>query len=578
MPALSNSRTGYPSSDKPWLKYYTDEAKNLVLSDYSIYQNILEKNKDYPGDIAIIYFGRKITYGELFKQIDSVSKMLLNIGISEGDTVSIIAITTPEIIYLLYACSRIGAVANMLDPRMSSEILANLIQNADSKHLFILDIFEEMGESLADKCDLADVVEINITESMNLVKKIGFRLANHKQSRRNKRSLSWKNVIKEAASVSLSGILNEGKGENPVLIEYTGGTTGFPKGVVLTNNNVNAVGEQYGVVPHYRNRGDLCQSVAAPFIAYTLIASTHVPLTTGKICKLTIYDPDKIADDIIHNQYNHVYGNPAMWSKVVNSEKAKSKDFSNLISPITGADAISISLWEDINRFLEEHNCKNVLCNGYGMTELASAVCVNMSKDIWKIGSVGIPLVKTVVSVFDTETGEELPFGRTGEVCVCGPSVMKEYLNNPAATDDIIRIHSDGKRWLHTGDLGHVDQDGFVFIDGRIKRMIIRANGAKVFPGEIERVILTIEETCNCAVVGKKEKNNSSGVFPVAFIVLKNNADQKEITEKVLKQCRKDLQSYAIPEIIRIIDKIPLTPVGKVDYRELERIAEDQLL
>ena len=572
----NRQQTGYPSIDKPWLKYYSEEDISTPLTESTLYGYIWEKNKDHLNDIALIFFGRKISYGELFKKIDSTTKMLMNLGVTTGDTVSVVAITTPEIIYLLYACARIGAIANMLDPRMPIDILERLIRNAKSKYLFMINIFGDITKELANRCDLLAVVEIDMKQSMGSMSKLGFAFKNGEKTARQKEILQWDAAIKKSSELSINmNSKMEPNGLSPVLIEYTGGTTGFPKGVLLSNNNVNSVGEQYGVLPYYKKRGELCQSVAAPFIAYTIIISTHMPLMTGKICKIAIYNPEKIAEDIIRNQYNHVYGNPAMWSKVIHSKEAKNKDFSKLIVPVTGADAISTILWEEINEFLETHNCRNVLCNGYGMTELASAVCVNVSKDVWRLGSVGIPFVKTTIAIFDTETEMELPYNSIGEVCVSGPSVMIGYLNNQQATDEMIRVHADGNRWLHTGDLGHIDNDGFVFIDGRMKRMIIRANGAKVFPGEIERIILLIKEIAGCAVVGKKEKDSSTGVFPVAFIVVKANEDQATVKERILGLCEKELQDYAVPKGIVFIDDIPLTPIGKVDYRKLEKMAEE---
>lgn len=208
------------------------------------------------------------------------------------------------------------------------------------------------------------------------------------------------------------------------------------------------------------------------------------------------------------------------------------------------------------------------------MTELASAVCVNLSKEIGRIGSVGIPFIKTTVAAFDVETNKELPYDNIGEICISGPSIMIGYLNNQLATNEMIRLHSDGKKWLHTGDLGHIDQDGFIFIDGRIKRMIVRENGAKVFPSEVERVVLEIPEVMDCVVVSKKESDTSLGSVPVAYVVIQGSNNRDDIKSEILSHCKKELQNYAIPRYIQIIEDIPLTPVGKIDYRALEKQAE----
>ena len=557
---MSNpKKSNYASVEKPWLKYYSEQAKTVDMPKVSIYEYLWQNNKDFPEDIAIIFAETKITYGEMFENIEKAAKAFYGEGVRSGDTVSIIAITTPEILYSMYALSKIGAVCNMLDPRMPVDMLKEMMVNTNSKWLVILDIFNAISEQFAIN-DTFKIVEIKTPMGLS------------GESTNNGRIL-WEEFIIRNQHITYDMVTD--KGELPVLIEYTGGTTGKPKGVLLSNNNINAVAAQYSVNGIPLKRKDVCQCVAAPFIAYVITLGTHVPLSHGITCKIAIYEPELIVDDIINNEYNHIAANPTVWEKLINSPKAQNKDFSKLIMPISGADAMSLSLQNRINEFLKEHNCPNVVCNGYGMTESGIAGCVNLSKEISKPESVGIPFVKTIITAFDEETNEELPYNNIGELCISGPCVMMCYVNNKEATDNMLRIHSDGRQWLHTGDYGYIDEDGFVFVIGRMKRMIIRDNGAKVFPMEVEKIVNEIPGIIKCALIGKDDIH-SAGKVPVLFVVKDKETCDEEMKVLIRNTCLKNLLDYSIPQEIIFKDDLPITPIGKVDYRLLENEANSQ--
>ena len=551
--------TGYPSIDKPWLNYYDKRDADVTIPDSSMYEFLWDKNKDHLDDTAIIFFDTEISYRNMFKNIDHVAKALLTMGVRKGDVVSIIAITTPEILYTIYALSKIGAVGNMIDPRMPIDMTRNLIRNPMGQEskcniVICLDIFKELAEAFVDGYQ---VVVIPTPMGSGKAREV------------NAGILLWNDFINHNDLASIS--VEHSGGNNPVLIEYTGGTTGTPKGVLLSNYNINAAAVQFSANGTSYERNSICQCVAAPFIAYVITLSTHIPLSQGIACKITVYDPELIAEDIIDNNYSHIASNPTVWEKLIHSPRVKNKDFSSLVMPISGADMMSTALETELNSFLDEHNCKNVICNGYGMTESGVAGCVNLSKRISKIGSVGIPFIKTIISAFDDITNEEFPYNQTGELCITGPSVMMRYANDENSTREVLKLHKDGKVWLHTGDYGHIDNDGFVFIDGRKKRMIIRDNGAKVFPNEVEKTVSLLDGVVKCVLIGKND-GTSEGQIPVLFAVKEENYSDQEMRKMIIDICKKNLQDYAIPHVIVFLDSIPLTPIGKIDYRRLEQI------
>ena len=565
--------TGYPSIDKPWLKYYKEEAIRTKLPECTIYEYICKQNEGYKDATAITFFGKKISYSTMFQEIDKAADAFSAIGVKAGDIVSFIAITTPELIYSFYALNKLGAVCNMIDPRMSTKTISSLIEKTESKVLIVLDIFSEKLVDINISQD-SSIIILKMTESMPLIVKLQAFLKNRKNTYSFK-YLEWKQLIKSSPKASCAKTFTYQK-DWPALIEYTGGTTGEPKGVLLSNDNINSVSHQYQRSGIDLARGQTWQTVSAPFIAYALIFSMHLPLSYGMVCKIVIYDPKTIASDTVKNKYNHIAANPLVWDAVIHHPKAKKRDFSHLVAPTTGADYMSEKLEIEINEFLLKHGCKWKICQGYGLTEVASGISVNISNECNRTGSVGVPFIDTCVSVFDTEKCEELPYDSVGEICISGPSVMLGYFKNIEATNAMIKTHDDGSVWLHSGDLGHMDRDGFIYIDGRIKRMLVRHNGAKVFPPIIEKVIMKHTAIQKCVVVGKQDPINAVGQVPVAFIIINDSytGTVSDLKEELSLLCRESLPDYAQLFEYYIIDSYPITRAGKVDYRALEKEAE----
>lgn len=569
---MSEKLTGYPSIDKPWLKYYSEEDLSKTIPQNNMFDLIWQSNRDYLSNNAIAFFNKHITYKTLFEEIDKLSKSFWACGIRKGDIVTIIAITTPEILYAIYALNRIGAVCSCLYPNMSDDIIKSKVQITKSKHVVVLDIFADKVNELKNDNGVS-VYLFNFSRSMSTLGKLAF---------------SLKKLPKVATDViSYSQLLSMGESTQPeyaennpndiALIMYSGGTTGEPKGIVLTNKNANAVSSQQNCSLLDLKREYTWQSVAAPFITYTLIYATHLPLSYGMECQIVMYDPKGIAKHIATNKNCFVSITPMNWEILIHDKATKNAKLSNLIDPVTGADYMSPELEKEINAFFHTHGSKAVMSQGYGMTEVASAVCRNYSTRLNKMGSVGIPFKETLISAFNPDTYEELKYGETGEICISGPNLMLGYFNNIEATDEIIKKHSDGRMWLHSGDLGHIDEEGFVFIDGRLKRMFARHNGVKVFAPYIEKTIMEIEAVQRCCVVGAKEPDHPSGKAPFAFVVLKEEyiGHEEEAKRRLSDHCQNSLPEYEVPVEFRFVREVPITGANKVDFKALEIQAEE---
>ncbi len=563
--------TGYPSIDKPWLKYYTEEAINAKLPECTIYEYLWENNKDHLNDVALIYIGRKIKYKELFENIDRFACGFSKAGIGEGDFVTIIAPSIPEVIYSFYALNKIGAVSNFVDPRKSPVELNELLTPLKTKACIILD---DMWSGFYDvvKQHTSMLFSVSVSDSLPLIPKTLFKLK--KKKTLNKYIVPISELTKNHSEINQDKKIAF-KPNTVALLEYTGGTTGVSKAVMLSNENVNSVIEQtkYSGLPI--KRGESWLSVAFPFIAYSLICSLHMPLCLGTTAHLCFdLEIEKVENQLLKYKINHMANTPLMWEQLTNSKKVKNSDLSFIIAPIVGADKLDVVKEQKINEFLKIHNCKYNLLKGYGMTELSSGVSLTPNNVVNKTGSIGIPFPLTDVSIFDIDTGEELKYGEQGEICIKGPSVMLGYFNNDIENEKILRKHKDGSIWLHSGDLGHIDEDGFLFIDGRIKRMIIDHTGFKIFSPIVESVISKHSLIEKCCVVGAKDIVHNVGQIPVAFVITRENTNTEELEKEILHLCEKNLPSYSLPQRIVFKDSFPYTSANKVDYRALEKESE----
>ena len=573
-----NKPTGYPSIDRPWDKYYSEEVSNFQFPHKTMYRCMADNNANRLDWIAIDYFDRKITYEEVFREIDKTARALVAIGVKKGDIITIAMPTTPEVVYLLYAISKIGAIANMIDPRTSKQGIIDYTVEAHSKLFIAIDLCYPKIDDICVHTSVEDVIVISAGDSLPSplvygykIKDIFDRLAHKSPNiRENPHLLRWKSFISKNEYVS--AVEENEESDLPVAILHTGGTTGTPKGVVLSNESFNTIAYQYKLSGLHLLPGNRVLDIMPPFIAYGVGVGIHMPLTLSMVSVIVPkFDPDKFAKIIKDLKPNHMAGVPSHWGNIMDSKELRDVDLGYLVTPAVGGDGMNLKLEQKANEFLKAHHAPNNIIKGYGITEQCSlaAACIN---EINAEGSVGIPLPQNTIAIFDSSTGEELPYNQRGEVCISGPTIMIGYYNNPKATEELIHVHKDGKRWIHTGDLGYMTEDGFLYIDGRIKRVIIRNDGFKVFPFMIEETIKTHEAVDECMVVAIPDKEFSQGSLPKAHIILKQGNEYKEdkIEEELRALCLDKLPEYCQPVAYRFRTSFPLTPIGKVDFVALQ--------
>lgn len=556
--------TGYPSIDKPWLKYYREDAINGALPKNTMYGYAWENNKDNLSDVLFEYYGSNISYSTFFKRVIEIAKALKKIGIMQGDIVTVMSMHTPETIYLIYALNYMGVVANMVYMTLAENEIVRTIQHTESKLFFVLEPALERVVAVQDKINIPIIV-LPIAESMPFYLKVLVSIRNQK-----------KTGFKRFKEFFLCG-QNE---ETPIYandpdavaaIVYTSGTTGEPKGVMLTNNGLNALVYQdiNGIISFRRKLNFLF--MLPPFIGYGY-AHMHVAICAGLRLNLQIeLMPQIVAKTLFKNRTECFCAGPAFLDAILNHGVSK---LDKLKFFICGGGEVSNEKEKQVNEFLGKCGARALFSNGYGMTEASSVLSTNCN-EISKMGSLGIPFVKTNVKVIDTETGNELKFGEVGELYFSTPSLMKGYYKNDEATKQTLCIDKNGVRWLKTGDLGYVDEDGFVFMSGRIKRIFyVRAGVGEIcrlFPSHIEEILEKHSAVASCAVVVRKDKELIS--VPRVYLTLTEIAhysDKNIIINELKDLVEKELPKHMQPETITIISQMPMTQSGKIDYRALD--------
>ena len=560
----------YASQAKPWLKYYDQKFIDQTLPALSAFEYVCQRSKNHLNDTALDYYGRKFTYADLIVNVKKTAAALRGAGVKKGDIITVVSIMTPEIIALFYAADMMGATLNLVDPRYSVEGIREYIEEVDSHLLVCLNVVYERCRQAAKRTNVEKVIVLSPADSLPPVMAVGYKLTTPDKNKYASNVIRWKQFIKGGEGQSTAAEPYDS--DHACVVVHTGGTTGSPKGVMLTDDCFNGIALQFQAYPKLFHRGQKLMNVMPPFIAYGFACGIHLPLVLGfTVIIIPNLDPAKLGSLVLKHKPEHMFGVPTHYQQLAADPKLRDKDLSFIINYAAGGDSLSRGAEQTVNDFLAAHGARYPIAKGYGMTEVSSAATVAAGLDN-KPGSVGIPMVNTVVAAFEPGTDQELPIGQRGELCISGPCLMKGYYNKPEETAILLRRHPDGRVWAHTGDIGYLDEDGFVYLDSRIKRLIIRHDGFKVFPSMIENVVSRHPAVHQCSVVGCTDKDHVQGRLPFVYIVLKadTTAKKKQVIRELERMCAEELPEYVQPVAYKFISSMPMTPVGKVDYRQLE--------
>ena len=559
--------TGYPSLDKPWLKYYSAEAINAPLPDGTMFDLLYNSDKCRSNNTALKYFGNSISYGEMFKNIRMTAGALSAHGVKRGDVVSILSLNTPDTTYVIYGLNLIGAVANLLVANMTSDEISKNVSETGSKLLFVLD---RMTDGLANAALPIPVIELPIANSAVGLEKLLLNVSGClKRSAASERQTFKEFVSKYGEAEKIS----EDMTNAPAVILYTSGTTGSPKGGVLSNRNINSRAVQCSVSGKDYRPEEAFLNILPPFFSFG-ICMKHLCLYTGMTEIPVLIPKEKTVIGMIkrHRPERFVIG-PAITGVI---EKYPWNDLSFLTDLTGGGGSISAQKERQLNDILRGKGAKSRYLSGYGMTELSAVVSMNHNNNC-REQSVGIPLPLVNVKVCSPDSGAELGYDQEGELMIDSPGAMMTYFSNAEETDNVMQYAADGRRWVHSGDLAKIDRDGFVYITGRLKRIYIvkyKDIAHKLFPQRLEELIRQIPGVNECGVIVQEDAEQCN--IPVVFITPRGQSDKAALRNAVLEEIAKELPGYYRPKNTVLLEKMPVNSNQKIDYRALERISSER--
>lgn len=552
----------------PWQKYYSESEFNITIPDISMYKQIKNSSIKFPNNVAIEYMNKKIKYKKLIKSVDKMSISLKKMGIEKGDIVTICLPNIPEALIVLYALNKIGAVASMLHPLSAEEEIKNSVNSTKSKLLVMLDKFYEKIENTNTTMCVNKVIFVSPANSLNILFRTIYNIKEYRKFKHHplgKKYMSYRRLMTKSLFKKNIRFPKMGRDVAAVILQ-SGGTSGKPKNVVLQNRAF-ILGSKQEVGCLDITDKDSCLGIMPNFHGFGLSVCMHTPLANGaKTILIPQFNGKKFDTLFKKTKPSIVLGVPTLYEALITYKNEENLDLSFLRYAISGGDVLSKKLEDKVNEFLKSHNSNARITQGFGCSEALAAVCLGYG-DINKSGSVGIPLPGNHIKIIDPNTMKTVKYGTVGEICIHSKALMMGYLNDESETNTVLQVHDDGHVWLHTGDLGYMDKDGFVFYKSRLKRMII-SSGYNVYPSHVEEVIESHPSVLQCSIVGVPHPYKQQVVK--AFVVLKPGCNRLFIKQQLKDYCSKNLAKYMVPYEIVIRKGLPTTKLGKVDFKTLQ--------
>ena len=555
----------------PWKEHLGDVPFTLDYFQGSMFEAVANIAEKYPDNVAFDFYGKATTYKELIREIETCAKALKTIGVREGDRVTIALPNCPQAIQVFYAVNLVGGICNMIHPLSAEKEIEFYLNESRSVTAITLDQFYGKFENIRKNTGVTNIVIASVKDELSKPLKAGTMIMDSinkvQKIPDDAPVIRWKDFLKLSRHCFYNYKV-ERKGADPAVILYSGGTTGTTKGILLSNLNFNALGQQVIAANPMFRVGDKMLAAMPLFHGFGLGVCIHTMLSQGGRCILIPrFTAEDYAKKVVKCKCNFIAGVPTLYEALLRLPYMNNADLSSLKGVFSGGDSLSVELKKKFDKFLYDHNSKVQIREGFGTTECVTASCLtppHMAKE----GSIGLPFPDTYYKIVEPGTDKELPYGEEGEILIAGPTVMMEYINHPQETAQTLRRHADGLTWIYTGDLGVMDSEGFVYFRGRAKRMII-TSGYNVYPGQIENILDANELIHMSCVIGVPDPYKMQKVK--AFVMLKPGVPENDDTkELILAYCRKHIAKYAMPYDIEFRKELPKTLVGKVAYRVLE--------
>ncbi len=555
----------------PWDKYYDKNERDIEVPNMSCYEYLRECNKNNMDSLAINYFNNKMTFKYFFGEINLCAKALRSQGIRPGDVVTILMANTPEAVIAFYAVNKIGAIANMVHPLSAEEEIKFSLNSTKSVMLIAINVSCKKVMNIIEDTSVYKTVIVSPGDSMPPVMKFGYFITQGRKVETPKKSedfMYWNDFMMKGKHFTQKVLVKTTK-DQPAAILHSGGTTGTPKNIVLTNGNFNALSKQASIVFPKIGPGDTMLTILPLFHCFGLCVCVHAVLCLGG-ANILIPQFDAKRFDKLFSKYRPtiVAGVPTLYEALLTNKYMENMDLSYVKYLICGGDCLTEAKNTKINKFLKEHGCDSEIIQGYGMTETTGPTVAGVMGASLP-GAIGIPLPGNDMKIVSIETREEVAPREVGEIMISGPIVMTGYLDNEKETNETLELDEKGKVWVKTGDLGYVTEDGVLYYVQRLKRMLI-VSGYNVYPSHIEDILMAHPDIINCGVIGIPHPYKVQ--VPKAFIVVKSGVKVDNAFKKEIKEyCEKNLAFYMIPKEFVFRESLPKTMIGKVNYRELEK-------
>jgi len=572
---MSPEKKRFDYMSRPWLSQYGPIPHCLDYPDGTMYDVLRGTALKIPDHAACEFMGVTLTYRELLADVDRAASALEGLGVKKGDRVAVALPNIPQVLAAIYAANRLGAVCVMIHPLSSPDEMELFLSQTEPRVLFTLNLLYEKFRPAADRCGVKTCILCRIGDYLGPVKRLAVDMAYRFGGRVRPvegKIIYWTELVKSVppAATDAPYAAPASAGDCAAIL-YSGGTSGDPKGMALSNLNFNALAKQ--IESQYKHLvgwgGDYAMITVLPmFHGFGLGCCAHAMMLMGlRSVLVPRFSADEIAKLLKKKKPYLLAGPPTLYESLMRCRRMNGADMSGFIGFFSGGDKLPASTKERFDGFIAAHGGKVRLREGYGLTETVTA-CMLTPEEGFRPNCVGLPFPDMLVKICVPGTAEEVPLGEDGEICISGPTVMLGYIGGPDETDEIIKTHPDGLRWLHTGDMGWVDGDGYVYFRQRIKR-IFKVSGYTVYPSMIEETVNTHPAVAMSCVVSVHDDVKLSRIK--LYVELREGyAPSDALADEIRRFCREHLNVWSVPKTVEFIDKLPITKVGKVDFRQLQ--------
>jgi long-chain acyl-CoA synthetase len=561
-------RTGAMTTrrERPWLRFYGAVPASIDYPRVTLYEAVLATAQRTPDAVAWEFFGTTATYRELCRSIDTTANALAAIGLRQGDRFLISMPTAPAGVIAFYAANKLGAVPALIHPLSTAPEIQHYLNASGARIVLTLDAFYGVFAALEPKRTLERIILARIGDYLSPLKRFGFWLTKGRRIAAvpaDPHVRWWKELLAGAhPEVARAGTSTD----DAAAILFSGGTTGVPKGIVLSNRNFIAEGMQaaaWGAM----GSGDSILAILPIFHGFGLGVCVNAAfMAGGKSILVPQFTPAIVAKLLRSARPNLLVGVPTLYDALAKDRSLARADLSCLRACFSGADTLPRPVKERFENLVAARGGRVKLLEGYGLTEAVTAIMATPVTE-YREGSIGIPFPDIDAKICRLDTTEELPDGEEGEICIAGPAVMLGYLDDPEATAQTLKVHADGRTWLHTGDLGRRDADGFFYFTVRAKRLI-KSSGFNVYPAQVEAVLYQHPAVAEACVIGVPDAAQVERVK--AVVALKDPAQESAATAAALIAfCRERLIKWSCPREVEFRRDLPKTRIGKIDYKAL---------